>query len=84
MNIVIVLIHIKLLLEKELLRQYLKLRKSINGVLSNHRENILLWLQKYYIYYKFKRDDVFVQSILYLHFCICFIGHEIEKKKLKK
>lgn len=56
----------------------------MNGVVLNQRENILLWLQKYYVYYKFKPDDVFVQSILYLHFCICFMGHEMEKKETRK
>ena len=42
------------------------------------------WWQKYYIHYKFKPEDVFVQTILYLHFCICFLGHEMEKKETRK
>lgn len=41
-------------------------------------------LQNYYICYKFKPDDVFVQSILYLRFCLCFMVYEMEKKETRK
>jgi hypothetical protein len=36
---------------------YLKLRKTLSGVVSETNRKLLLWLQEYYIYYKFKSND---------------------------
>ena len=51
--------------------------------MSRSDRQLLLWLQKQYIYLMFKPNDVFLQSVLYL--CVYLMGHKRKhlRSKLK-
>jgi hypothetical protein len=51
---------------------------------SKLNRKLLLCLQKRYIYFKFKPNDVFLQSVLYFYFCLYFVEHKNLKGKLKR
>jgi len=53
------------------------------GDVSKLNRKLLLWLQKHYIHSKFKPNDVFLKSVLYLYFYLYFVEDKNIKGKLK-
>jgi hypothetical protein len=50
------------------------------GLCQNQTKNLLLWLHKQYIHSIFKLNNIFLQSVLRVCFCIYFMRHEKREK----
>jgi hypothetical protein len=76
----IVELSLKILLEDMLFIPSIK--EAVNGGCVKIKHKFLLWQQKHYIHSQFHHNDAFLQSILYLHFYINFMGHKKQPWKM--